>query len=152
MNPFQEPWQKLKETTYNPDPYIEGVYIVKKDNKYHLLQTVWSVKQSDGSYTYLRSDDVKNDSLHSYDVVVATANNIYGPYSERYPAIIEGGHNNIFKDKKGEWWSTTFFNPKGEMGKKYPSTCRFALVAVKWEDGKLKPDLEKIKVFYKKQA
>ena len=150
MSDLAEPWQKLQESTYNPDPYIEGVYIVKKDNKYHLLQTVWSVKQSDGSYTYLRSDDVKNDSLHSYDVVVATANNIYGPYSERYPAIIEGGHNNIFKDKKGEWWSTTFFNPKGEMGKKYPSTCRFALVAVKWEDGKLKPDLEKIKVFYKK--
>jgi beta-xylosidase len=150
MSDLAEPWQKLKETPYNPEPYIEGVYIEKKDNKYHLLQTVWSVKQADGSYTYLSSDDVKNNSLHSYDVVIATADTIYGPYSERYPAIIEGGHNTIFKDKNGEWWSTTFFNPKGEMGKKYDTTCRFSLVAVKWENGKLKPDVERNKVFYKK--
>lgn len=143
-----EPFRKFKETPYNPEPYIEGVYLTKHNGKYQLLQTVWSVPQPDGSYTYLK-DEQKTKLVHSYDVVVAEADNIYGPYGTRYPAILEGGHNNLFKDREGRWWSTTFFNPRGVMGTKYALTCRPGLVPVKWENGKLMPDAKRADEFYK---
>jgi len=140
LSDIAEPFRRLKETPYQPDPYIEGVFLTKHEGKYQLLQTVWSVKKADGTFTYLRNDKNKQDSLYSYDVVVATADNIYGPYGPRYAAILQGGHNNLFKDKNGRWWSTIFFNPRGIMGTKFIVTCRPGLVPVKWENGKLRPD------------
>jgi len=140
LSDIAEPFRRLKETPYQPDPYIEGVFLTKHEGKYQLLQTVWSVKKADGTFTYLRNDKNKQDSLYSYDVVVATADNIYGPYGPRYAAILQGGHNNLFKDKNGRWWSTIFFNPRGIMGTKFTVTCRPGLVPVKWENGKLRPD------------
>jgi beta-xylosidase len=142
-----EHFKPFQETPYNPEPYIEGVYMTRHNGKYQLLQSVWSVPLPNGSYTYLR-DEQKNKELNSYDVIVAESNNIYGPYGPRYPAILEGGHNNVFKDKDGKWWSSTFFNPRGIMGSQYSVTCRPALVPVKWEKGKLKPDLERAEKFY----
>lgn len=139
LSDIAEPFKKLTERPYNPEPYIEGVYITKAGGKYQLLQTVWSVKKQDGTYTYLRNDKNKQDSLYSYDVVVASADNIYGPYGPRYPAILQGGHNNVFQDKAGNWWSTTFYNPRGIMGMKFNITCRPGILPVKWENGKLKP-------------
>ena len=115
--------------------------------QYHLLQTVWSVPQDDGSYSYIR-DDKKDSVLHSYDVIVASADHVYGPYGPRYPAIIEGGHNNIFQDEHGDWWSTLFFNPRGVMGTRFDMTCRPAVLPVKWEQGKLMPDAEAATAFY----
>ncbi|GEP94242.1 glycosyl hydrolase family 43 [Chitinophaga cymbidii] len=148
LSDVAEPFKKLAETPYHPDPYIEGVFITKHDNKYQLLQTVWSVKQKDGSYSYLRDDRKDLDALYSYDVVVAESDNIYGPYGPRYAAILQGGHNNIFRDRNGDWWSTTFFNPRGVMGTKFAVTCRPGLVPVKWENGRLKPDSERAATFY----
>lgn len=147
LTDLAEPFQKFIETPYHPEPYIEGVYMVKYNRKYQLLQTVWSVKKPDGSYSYLRAAG-EDDNLHSYDVVVAEADNIYGPYGSRYPAILQGGHNDLFTDKNGDWWSTTFFNPRGECGKIFPVTCRPAVVAVKWVEGKLMPDRERNNKFY----
>jgi beta-xylosidase len=149
LSDLAEPFRRFQEKPYNPDPYIEGVYVVKNNGKYQLLQTVWSVKQDDGSFSYLRNDRKDLTKLYSYDVVVAEADNIYGPYSERYAAILQGGHNNIFKDKKGNWWSTTFFNPRGAMGKKFSVTCRPAVVPIKWENGKMMPDHARAEQFYK---
>lgn len=149
LSDLAEPYRTLKETPYNPDPYIEGVYMTKHNGKYQLLQTVWSVKQADGSYSYLRNDKKDLKSLHSYDVVVAESDHIYGPYGPRYPAILEGGHNNIFADKDGGLWSSTFFNPRGYMGTQYPVTCRPGVVPVKWENGKLMPDHQRADKFYK---
>jgi len=142
-----EPFRKLSETPYQPEPYIEGIYLDKRGSKYQLLQTVWSVAKSDGSYTYLREGE-GNKSLYSYDVVVAEADHIYGPYGPRYPAILEGGHNNLFRDKTGAWWSTTFFNPRGEMGKRFPVTCRPGVIPLKWVKGHLMPDQKKACQFY----
>jgi beta-xylosidase len=148
LSDIAEPFRKLIETPYNPDPYIEGVFITKHDGRYQLLQTVWSVKKVDGTFSYLRNDKNRQDSLYSYDVVVAEADNIYGPYGPRYAAILQGGHNNVFKDKNGQWWSTIFFNPRGIMGTKFTVTCRPGLVPVKWVDGKLRPDPERAASFY----
>lgn len=147
LSDIAEPFQRFKETPYNPEPYIEGVWMSKHHGKYQLLQTVWSVPQPNGTYTYLK-DEQKTKTVYSYDVVVAESDNIYGPYGPRYPAILEGGHNNLFRDKDGNWWSTTFFNPRGIMGTKFPVTCRPAVVPVKWENNKLMPDAERAKSFY----
>ena len=147
LSDVAEPFRKFEETPYNPEPYIEGVYMTKQNGKYQLLQTVWSVPLPDGSYTYLK-DEQKTKLVNSYDVVVAESDNVYGPYGKRYPAILEGGHNNIFKDRDGKLWSSTFFNPRGIMGKRFAVTCRPAVVPVEWKDGKLKPDAERAEKFY----
>jgi len=143
-----ETFQTLKETPYNPEPYIEGVYMTKHHGKYQLLQTVWSVPKDDGSYTFVMKDAGDNKKVYSYDVVIAEADNIYGPYGKRYPAIMSGGHNNIFADAKGGLWSSTFFNPRGTMGKIYPVTCRPVVVPVKWVNDRLMPDRERAIQFY----
>lgn len=150
LSDIAEPFKKLIETPYNPEPYIEGIYLDKHNGKYQLLQTVWSVQKADGTYTYLRNE-ARDKNLYSYDVIVAEADNIYGPYGPRYPAILQGGHNNLFVDKQGAWWSTTFFNPRGVMGTRFPVTCRPAVVPLKWVNGHLMPDGEKAKAFYKNQ-
>ncbi len=147
LSDIAEPFKQLKETPYAKEPYIEGVWLTKHHGKYQLLQTVWSVPLSNGRYTYLRKE-TPGEQLHSYDVVVAESDYIYGPYGPRYPAILEGGHNNLFQDKSGHWWSTIFFNPRGAMGKKFSQTCRPALVPVKWEDNRLKPDIKAAADFY----
>lgn len=148
LSNLAEPFRKLVETPYNPEPYIEGVYLVKNAGKYQLLQTIWSVEKKDGSFTYLRDDKKDLNSLYSYDVVVAESDHIYGPYGPRYAAILQGGHNNVFRDKNGDWWSTTFFNPRGVMGSKFSVTCRPGLVPVMWKKGKLMPDAKRGDAFY----
>ncbi len=145
---IKAPFRRLEEMPYNPEPYIEGVYITKHNNKYQLLQTVWSVRQENGAYSYLRDDKKNPDALYSYDVVVAEADRVEGPYGPRYAAILQGGHNNLFVDREGNWWSTTFFNPRGVMGTKYPYTCRPALVPVMWENNRLRPDPVRAATFY----
>lgn len=147
LSDIAEPFRKIQETPYNPEPYIEGVYMTKYKDKYQLIQTVWSVPQGNGNYTYIKDPD-NPLSVYSYDVVVAESNNIYGPYGPRYPAIIEGGHNNLFEDSRGNWWSTTFFNPRGIRGRQYNPACRAAVVPVKWKRGKLMPDSNRARKFY----
>jgi beta-xylosidase len=148
LSDIAEPFRRFEEKPYSKEPYIEGVYLTKHHGKYQLLQTVWSVKQEDDSYSYIRREGA-GKNVHSYDVVVAEADNIYGPYGPRYPAILEGGHNNLFVGKDGEWWSTTFFNPRGTRAESRGMCCRPAVVPVKWEAGKLMPDRKRSKQFYK---
>jgi len=150
LSDVAEPFRKLLETPYKVEPYLEGVYMVKHDGRYQLLLTAWSIHKPDGSFSYL-DNTVKRSNLHSYDVVVAEADNVYGPYGPRYPAILEGGHNDLFIGKDGQWWSTTFFNPKGEAAKTFPVTCRPAVLAVKWVNGRLMPDMERTEKFYGKK-
>jgi len=142
-----EPFRKLKETPYKREPYIEGVWLDKHHGKYQLVQSIWSVSHKDGSYSYLRGDKDDN-KLYSYDVVVAESDSIYGPYGPRYTAIIGGGHNNFFKDNQGNWWSTVFFNPRGGMAKTFPVTCRPAVLPLKWQAGKVRPDKKATDLFY----
>jgi beta-xylosidase len=149
LSGLAEPFRRLKEKPYNPEAYIEGVTMTKHHGKYQLLQSVWSIRKEEGKdeFSYIEYAQ-KGKNFYSYDVVVAESDNIYGPYSPRYPAILQGGHNNVFQDKEGGWWSTVFFNPRGEMGKVYKVTCRPAVVAVKWEEGRLMPDTERTNKFY----
>ena len=144
MSGFAEPLRQFDEQPYTPEPYIEGAYVVKEGGKYHLLQAIWSIRQPDGSYAYTGgnpydSREEREANLYSYDVVIASAENIYGPYSKRYTAVTGGGHNNFFKDDEGQWWSTMFGNPRGDLLDR-PFLTKPAIVPVKYENGKFKVD------------
>lgn len=144
MSGFAEDLKKIEEEHYNPDPYIEGAFIFKFEGKYHLVQAVWSHKLPDGSETYAPKKG-SNPIRYSYDCIIATADNIYGPYGKRYNAITGGGHNNLFQDKEGNWWATIFYNPRGFQAKEYEKTCRPGLVPMKYEKGKFLPDPKRCK-------
>lgn len=140
MSGFAEELKTLKEKKYNPEPYIEGAFIFKYDNKYHLVQAIWSHRTSEGD-TYIEKKGVTSPKTrYSYDCIISTADNVYGPYSERYNAITGGGHNNLFQDKDGNWWATMFFNPRGAQAAEYKVTCRPGLIPMIYENGKFKPN------------
>ena len=73
----------------------EGATIRKIGNKYVLFGTAWS------------TDELRKGS---YNLYYCTADNIYGPYSERRFAGRFLGHGTPFQDKEGRWWCTAFFN------------------------------------------
>lgn len=139
MSDLAEPIRQIKETAYNPEPYIEGAFIFKHDHKYHLVQAIWSHRLKDGTETYCPKKD-DDATRYSYDCVIASSDNIYGPYTERYNVITGGGHNNLFQDKNNQWWATIFFNPRGAQAKEYTQTCRPGIVPIKYENGKFSID------------
>lgn len=145
MSGLAEEPRTLKETNYNPEPYIEGAFIFKHAGKYHLVQAIWSHRTKKGD-TYVEEEGVTSqDTRYSYDCIIACADNVYGPYTERYNAITGGGHNNFFQDKKGHWWATLFFNPRGGQAAEYEVTCRPGLIPMIYENGKFKPNHNKQK-------
>ena len=73
----------------------EGATLRKIGNKYVLFGTAWSTDQG---------------RKGSYNLYYCTADNIYGPYSERRFAGRFLGHGTPFQDKEGRWWCTAFFN------------------------------------------
>lgn len=143
MSGFAENIRKMKETSYSPEPYIEGATIFKHDGKYHLVQAIWSFRLPNGKETYIEQQGEAGKKMrYSYDCIIATADNIYGPYSPRYNAITGGGHNNLFMDKQGKWWATIFFNPRGAQAASYEKTCRPGLVPMQYKKGKFTPKSE----------
>ncbi len=144
MTGFAEPIRKLQETCYDPEPYIEGAFICKEGGRYHLVQAIWSHRLPDGTDTYCPIRD-NDKTRYSYDCIIASADNIYGPYSPRYNAITGGGHNNLFRDKQGKWWATIFFNPRGAQAKEYAQTCRPGLVPMKYQKGRFRIDSKRNK-------
>src|SRR5690606_14957096 len=56
LSDIAEPFRRIKETPYSKEPYIEGIWLAKHHGKYQLLQTVWSVAQPNGQYTYIRNE------------------------------------------------------------------------------------------------
>jgi beta-xylosidase len=144
MSGLAEEIKTLKETPYSPEPYIEGAFIFKHDKKYHLVQAIWSHKLLDGKYTYCPAKE-SDKTRFSYDCVISTANDVHGPYSQRYTALTGGGHNNLFEDKNGQWWATIFFNPRGMQAKKFKVTCRPGIVPMKYVDGCFYPEPERLK-------
>lgn len=75
----------------------EGVFLLKVDGKYILTNSGTSVS--------LHGDKV-GVTYDSY--AVTSAGSVYGPYTGRYRALPHAGHNDYFKDRSGQWWSTYF--------------------------------------------
>jgi beta-xylosidase len=61
-----------------------------------------------------------------YSSVVAFSDNIYGPYYGRHEAVPCGGHNNYFRDKDGQWYSTYFGNDKTSPFRERPAILKVA--------------------------
>ncbi|WP_170065488.1 family 43 glycosylhydrolase [Abditibacterium utsteinense] len=77
-------------------PWGEGINMVKLGKKYVFINSGISETVFGGN------------TIKTYDSYSATADSIYGPYTARYRAIPHAGHNNLFQDQKGNWWSTYF--------------------------------------------
>jgi xylan 1,4-beta-xylosidase len=66
------------------------------------------IKKINGRYVLICAEFNDRLGTKTYDCMAATAKSVYGPYGPRYLAIPHGGHNMLFKDKQGQWWSTFF--------------------------------------------
>ena len=73
----------------------EGTTIMKIGEKYVMFGTGWS------------TDKMRKGS---YNLYYCTADKIEGPYSERRFVGRFLGHGTPFRDKKGNWWCTAFYN------------------------------------------
>ena len=81
--------EPIRQLDFRPaPPWGEGINMKKVGAKY-----VWTNAGTDSG---------------SYDCYSATADSIYGPYLNRYRAIPYAGHNDLFQDNAGNWWSTLF--------------------------------------------
>jgi hypothetical protein len=64
-----------------------------------------------GKYLFTNAGVPKNDNRqrpNSYDVNAAVSTSVYGPYSALYRALPFAGHDSLFQDAAGNWWSTFF--------------------------------------------
>jgi len=92
---------------------FEGAFITKTGSTYLLVCAEFNYDS--GSSTY--------------DCMVASSTNIYGPYGDRYLSIRHGGHNMFFKDQAGAWWSTFFGNDDTAPFKERPALLRIGMNA-----------------------
>ncbi|MGN6504004.1 MAG: family 43 glycosylhydrolase, partial [Tepidisphaeraceae bacterium] len=79
-----------------PPPWGEGINMQKINGKYvftnaGVMPTVWHGRKE-----------------NTYDCFSATADTVYGPYTGRIRAIPHDGHQDLFQDKQGNWWSSYF--------------------------------------------
>jgi len=73
----------------------EGSFIIKFKDKYLLFGTGWS------------TDKMRKGT---YNLYYAVSDNLKGPYGKRKFAGRYLGHGNLFRDKKGRWWCSAFWN------------------------------------------
>jgi beta-xylosidase len=114
MTALAEPPRHLKPSNYKHVGF-EGAFLTKIDGRYHLVCA--EVNQG------------------NYDCMIATAEKLEGPYGPRYLAIPHGGHNMLFRDRSGQWWSTFFgSDPKA------PFRERPAILPIEFgPDGRIRP-------------
>ncbi|MGM0883778.1 MAG: family 43 glycosylhydrolase [Bacillota bacterium] len=94
---------------------FEGTYLFKANGRY-----------------YLAGAEFINGEYHC---MAASAEHVYGPYSDRYIAIPHGGHNMFFQDKNGGWWSTFFGNDPHAPFQERPAILRIEFD----EDHRIRP-------------
>nr|WP_294898207.1 family 43 glycosylhydrolase [uncultured Pedobacter sp.] len=95
---FEEPFRHLKATDY-PHVGYEGVNLFKYQGRYYLSAADWNVHE---------------DGKISYDSMIASSDNIYGPYSKRYCAIRYGGHNSYFIGPDEQIYATVWCYPDND--------------------------------------
>jgi beta-xylosidase len=99
---------------------FEGAFIAKVNGRYRLVCAEFN-QHEDGPATY--------------DCMIAESDKLFGPYGDRYLAIPHGGHNMLFKDRDGAWWSTFFgSDPKA------PFQERAAILRIDFDEkGRIQP-------------
>lgn len=73
-----------------------GAFLFKMNGKYHLACAEYFGRLE----------------ASCYDTFIATADNIYGPYSKRYLAVPHAGHTTFFKDNDNNFYCTLFGDDK----------------------------------------
>jgi tetratricopeptide (TPR) repeat protein len=129
-SPLAEEYHWLKTTASDPNPkhhsgLCEGIF--GKDSFDHVGYEGMFLFKANGRYYLCCSESIDG----RYSCMVASSTKIYGPYDARYEAIPHGGHNTIFQDGEGKWWSTYFGPPWDER----PSILPIEL----GKDGRLHP-------------
>jgi len=99
-----------------PQVGFEGAALFKIGGRYHLICA-----------------DFAGDPAQ-YHCMSASADSVYGPYGPRYLAVPHGGHNVLFADRDGNWWSTSFGNDPFA-----PFTERPAILRVHLEGDRIVP-------------
>ena len=89
-----------------------------------------------GKYVFVNSGNPNTDDKtkpDTYDSFASVADDLAGPWAPRYRAIPLDGHNNVFRDKAGAYWSTFFGS-----GPNMPFNERPGLVPVEvGDDGRI---------------
>ncbi|NJC21503.1 hypothetical protein BJ994_000579 [Arthrobacter pigmenti] len=104
---------RFEQVPYSPEPYLEGAYIFKFEEKYYLIHAVWdrASTTSDGGTRHAYDPPGTGRVQYQYDAIVAVSDHFEGPYSERWTAGVGAGHNNFFVDRSGKAYATFFRNP-----------------------------------------
>ena len=98
MSGLAEPYRQIAAANF-PCVGYEGPCMFKDKGRYYLAAAEWLLHR---------------DGKKSYDVMVASSDNVYGPYGPRYEAIRYGGHNGFFHDAKGQWYATVWSIPDSD--------------------------------------
>jgi beta-xylosidase len=133
MTGFAEPPCQMVQVEFDPEPYCEGVFMFKHNGFYNLCLAIWTMDEGGVAGYFPGSKEQKL----SYDCVIATSKNIYGPYSKRYTSITGGGHNSFFTGKDGKFYATMFGNPVNESFA--PFYARPAVIEMEWDGEKVFP-------------
>jgi len=112
-----EPWEVQPSNA--PRVGVEGAFLFKANGRY-----------------YMAAAEFTNGDYQCY---IASADNVRGPYGERYLAIPHGGHSSFFRDKDGDWWCTFFGNDPHAPFRERPAVMRIAFGS----DGRISPRVSK---------
>jgi hypothetical protein len=101
------------QQTYSPEPYLEGVFAFKYERKYYLIQAAWdrTSVEADGEARNAYDTPAAGRVQYQYDAIIAVADRLEGPYSQRWTLGVGCGGNNVFQDESGDLWATFFRNP-----------------------------------------
>jgi len=96
---------------------FEGAALYKIDGRYHLIAAEFV------------------GDPPQYHCMSASSDHLMGPYGDRYIAVPHGGHNVLFADRDGQWWSTFFGNDALA-----PFVERPAMLRIEFDDaGRIRP-------------
>jgi hypothetical protein len=120
--PFNADMEDITPTTalpafaqqaYSPEPYLEGAFAFEHGGKYYLIQAAWDRTSvlADGEVRNAYDTAATGRVQYQYDVIMAVADKLEGPYSERWTLGVGCGGNNVFQDEHGDLWATFFRNP-----------------------------------------
>jgi len=108
---------------------VEEPRLLKLDNGRHVgFEGVFLMKK-DGRYVLIASEFNNPEISNTYDCMVAYSDTLEGPYTDYHLAIPSGGHNMVFQDNDGSWWSTFFGNDNRALFRERPG-----LVPINWNE------------------
>ncbi len=145
---INRPWM----SEFEIEPTLEGVSLCKHEDRYHLglATSAWWLGDH---FTLSHRGHGSPNHITAYCNLVASANTFHGPYGPRHLAVVNGGHACHFQDHEGHWWALSH-TPQGDpleinSGRgELVHSLRPYMLAMKWVDGRIVPDIERSRSFY----